>query len=388
MASEQGRKLSHQVLSITLIRTVLNTGFRMVFPFQPLLMAELGISLRAMTRMLAGRSFIGVLSPLTASVADSRGRKFGMLTGLGLFTLGAAVMAGWTTPGGFLVFLLLSTFAKAVFDPSLQAYLGDRVPYSRRGFVLAVTEMSWSGAFFLGVPLVGFLIQNTSLLTPFLVFAGLGLASLAVLAVMISRDSPPPGGRPGLVSNFSKVLTSRAALAGLIVTALTAAGNQVINVVFGVWLNESFAFQVAALGGASAVIGAAELLGEGGVSVFSDRLSKKKAVLLGVLTNSASALALIILGNSRWGAVVGLFLVYLTFEFTIVSAIPMMTGVLPEARATLMALNLACISLGRGLGSLLAAPLYARGFAFNLIFGAGVNLLAAAALRFVIIQEK
>jgi predicted MFS family arabinose efflux permease len=191
-----------------------------------------------------------------------------------------------------------------------------------------------------------------------------------------------------MIANFGTVLASRAALAGLAVTALTAAGNQVVNVVFGVWLNESFAFQVAALGGASAVIGAAELLGEGGVSLISDRLSKKKAVLVGVLANSASALALIVLGSTRWGAVLGLFLVYLTFEFTIVSAIPMMTGVLPEARATLMALNLATISLGRGLGSLVAAPLYARGFAVNLVFGAAVNLLAAAALRFVVVKEK
>lgn len=388
MRPENREGVSRQILPITLIRTVLNTGFRMVFPFQPLFMAELGISLRAMTRMLAGRSLIGVLSPLTASIADSRGRKVGMLAGVGLFTLGAAVMVGWTTAAGFLIFLLLSTFAKAVFDPSLQAYLGDRVPYSRRGFVLALTEMSWSGAFFLGVPLVGFLIKNTSLLTPFLVLAALGLTAFMVLMVMVPADGPASGARPGLITNFGTVLASRAALAGLAVTALTAAGNQVVNVVFGVWLNESFAFQVAALGGASAVIGAAELLGEGGVSLISDRLSKKKAVLVGVLANSASALALIVLGSTRWGAVLGLFLVYLTFEFTIVSAIPMMTGVLPEARATLMALNLATISLGRGLGSLAAAPLYARGFAVNLIFGAAVNLLAAAALRFVVVKEK
>lgn len=388
MGPENREDVSRQILPITLIRTVLNTGFRMVFPFQPLFMAELGISLRTMTRMLAGRSLIGVFSPLTASIADSRGRKVGMLSGVGLFTLGAAVMAAWTTAGGFLIFLLLSTFAKAVFDPSLQAYLGDRVPYSRRGSVLALTEMSWSGAFFLGVPLVGFLIKNTTLLTPFLVLAALGLTAFMVLMVMVPADAPAPGARPGMIANFGTVLASRAALAGLAVTALTAAGNQVVNVVFGVWLNESFAFQVAALGGASAVIGAAELLGEGGVSLISDRLSKKKAVLVGVLANSASALALIVLGSTRWGAVLGLFLVYLTFEFTIVSAIPMMTGVLPEARATLMALNLATISLGRGLGSLVAAPLYARGFAVNLVFGAAVNLLAAAALRFVVVKEK
>jgi predicted MFS family arabinose efflux permease len=190
------------------------------------------------------------------------------------------------------------------------------------------------------------------------------------------------------MANFGTVLSSPAALAGLSLMVLICLGNQLVNVVFGVWLNESFAFQITALGGASAVIGISELIGEGGVSLISDRLSKKKAVLVGLLGSSLSAAVLPFLGRTRTGAVIGLFLFYLSFEFTIVSVIPLMTGVVPEARATLMALNIASASLGRGMGSLIAAPIYNVGFPLTAALTAGVNLLALIALRYVFVKEK
>ncbi len=62
-----------KITSTTLIQTVLNTGFRMVFPFQPILMKGFGISLAQITRMYAGQSLIGIISPFLASLADTRG---------------------------------------------------------------------------------------------------------------------------------------------------------------------------------------------------------------------------------------------------------------------------------------------------------------------------
>ena len=386
--TERSKEIHPHVLPLTVIRTVFNTGFRMIYPFQPFFINELGISLGQITRMLAGRSLLGIFSPLMASIADSRGRKTGMLAGAGMFCAGALGIILWPTAGGFFLFLLFSMIGKSVFDPSLQAYFGDRVAYERRGFVLALTEMSWSGAFFLGMPLIGFLIKNTAFLVPFSLLAALCGAALLVMMVIIPADPAPAADRPGFLDNLGMVWGSAAALAGLLVTFLIASANEVVNVVFGVWLNDSFALQITALGGASAVIGFSELLGEGAVSAFADRLSKKRAVLLGALGSSAAGLSLILLGRTRWGAVLGLFFFYLTFEFTIVSIIPMMTGVLPEARATLMALNIASMSLGRGVGSLIAAPLYRQGFVFNALTGAVLNLLVVFALRLVHVKES
>ena len=51
--------------------------------------------------------------------------------------------------------------------------------------------------------------------------------------------------------------------------------------IFGVWLEDSFDLQIAALGAASAVIGLSELGGEGLVAAFVDRLGKPRAIGLG-----------------------------------------------------------------------------------------------------------
>jgi predicted MFS family arabinose efflux permease len=94
-----------------------------------------------------------------------------------------------------------------------------------------------------------------------------------------------------------------------------------------------------------------------------------------------AALALIFLGRTQAGALVGLFFFYLTFEFTLVSSIPLMTELLPSARATLMAFNVAALSMGRALGDLLAPRLYTLGFWYVVLGAVGFNLMALVALR-------
>ncbi|MEE8356400.1 MAG: MFS transporter [Anaerolineales bacterium] len=382
------KKIWRQLSITTIIRTVYSTGFRMVFPYQPIFMKSLGIELAQMTRLIAGQSLVGIFSPFLASMSDTRGRKTGMLTGMIIFCLGSLVVVFQPTILGFFLFLVFSLLGKSIFDPSVQAYFGDQVPYQRRGLVLAISEMSWSMSFFIGVPALGFLMNQFGLLAPFLVLAILGLISFLVIILIIPADPIDKKTQRSTLSNFGLVFQSRSALAGLGVMLLICFANQVVNVVFGVWLNESYGFQIAALGGASVVIGISELIGEGGVGLVSDRLSKQKAVLFGVIGNILASILLPFLGVTVWGAYLGLFLFYLTFEFTIVSVIPLMTGVLPEARATVMALNIASASLGRGIGSLIAAPLFAWGFGLNAAFAAIVNLLAIISLRYVLVKEE
>ena len=169
---------------------------------------------------------------------------------------------------------------------------------------------------------------------------------------------------------------------------LICTANQLVNVVFGVWLNQSFGLQIAALGGASALIGIAELVGEGGVSAIADRIGTRKAVFYGLIGSVLSSVVLPLVGGTTMGAYLGLFLFYLTFEFTIVSLIPLMTGVLPEARGTVMALSIASANLGRGLGSLIAAPIFLGGFWMNALAAAIVNLLAILVLRYVVVRDQ
>jgi DHA1 family inner membrane transport protein len=347
------------------------------------------VDLAALSLALTLRSLAGASGPLLASIADSRGRKAGMMIGLLLFVAGVGLVAVWPTYQAFLIALILAMVGKYIFDPSMQAYLGDRVAYQRRGLVLAVTEVGWSFSFILGVPLMGLLIAGYGWAAPFPLFALFGLLALGLLGWLLPRDPAPADGRVGLLGNMSLVWASPLALAGLSMSLLLSAANEIINLVFGVWLEDSFGLKITALGAVAIVIGLSELGGESLVGGLTDRLGKVRSLTIGLLLNSLAALTLSYLGQSTLGALVGLFLFYITFEFSLVSSIPLMSEILPNARATLMGMNIAAVSIGRAVGALLASPIYFLGANTGSMpsllpsaLAVGVfNLLALVALR-------
>jgi hypothetical protein len=56
----------------------------MVYPFLPVFSRELGVSPALFSQAIGFRSLAGLASPAFSQLADSRGRKFGMLLGMAL----------------------------------------------------------------------------------------------------------------------------------------------------------------------------------------------------------------------------------------------------------------------------------------------------------------
>lgn len=352
-------RLRFQLLIFIVLRTILNTMHRMVYPFLSVFARGLGVSIDTLAFVITLRAVVGMFAPVLGSISDPRGRRFGMLLGVFLFVAGMSLVALAPSFLTFSIALLLAILSKSLFDPTMQAYLGDRIPYERRGTALAVTEGAWSLAFVVGVPLMGLLIARFGWYAPFPLLAGLGLVMFLVIWRMVPRSnsaSQTPGGTS--MKNVRAVLTNLPALVGISIAMWATAGNELVNLVFGVWLEDSFGLQIAALAGASAVIGVSELSGEGLVVLTTDRLGKPRALTLGLIGNILAALLLPVIGRTEVGALVGLFLFYITYEYVLVSHIPLMTEVMPNARATLLSFNVMGHSLGRVIGALVATFIY------------------------------
>ncbi|MBS1248958.1 MAG: hypothetical protein MAG431_00528 [Chloroflexi bacterium] len=380
----QKHSLRFQTILFAITRMVFNTAYRMIYPFLSVFSRGLGVDISTLSQALANRSLVGALGPFLAAIADRRGRKIGMLFGILLFIIGISVMILWPSFPSFVIMLTLTTLGKYGFDPSMQAYLGDRIPYERRGRTLAVTELGWSLSFIVGIPVVSFLIARRGWQSPFVSLAITGILIGGALLWYVPSDSPPRNKSTNIWRNFWDVLKYPPALAGLTVGLTASTANEAINLVFGVWMEDAFGLKIIALGGTAAVIGFAELGGETLVGAFVDRLGKVRAVTIGLLLNSLAALSFPLLGRNVAGAVVSLFLFYITFEFTLVSIIPMMTEIMPQSRATLMSFNVAALSLGRSLGDLVTPPLYNT---WGIIACAGAvvlfNLVAILAMQWV-----
>jgi predicted MFS family arabinose efflux permease len=381
-------KLRWQVLVFTLIRLVLNTIFRMVYPFRGVFEEALGVSYAQMSRGLGVRSFLGFFAPLFAVVGDRRSRRTGMLFGLIIYVVGLGVVIVWPTFLGFIVALIATTLGKFTYDPAIQAYIGDRVPYERRGRVLAIVEFSWSLSYLLGGLVVGLLIERYGWLSPFVLVAVLVLAGIVALRWMLPNDQIAPPQRIEIFDNFRLVFASRQAVMILLMVTFLGVANELINLEFGPWLQDSFGLELLALGGASAVIGLSELGGEGLVTLVTDKLGKTRSVGLGLLLNMLAGLLLPVLGGSVGIAVFGLALFYFSFEFLFVSAVPLISEILPRARSTMMAFMFAGISLGRVLGAWINPGLHEAGFWASAVASAVFNLLALAALSRVRITDE
>ena len=105
-----------QLALFAFIRTIFNTAYRMAYPFLGVFARALGVDLETMSLALTVRSIGGGIIPFIAPLSDSRGRKFGMLLGLGLFTISMGIVVIFPTFPALFASMFFATLAKYIFD--------------------------------------------------------------------------------------------------------------------------------------------------------------------------------------------------------------------------------------------------------------------------------
>ena len=377
-------QLTLTIVVTTLCRLVLNTARRFAYPFAPVLSRGLGVPLTAITSLIAVNQATSILGVFFGPVADRLGYRLMMQAGMALLVIG--MFAGGVLPfyGVILVALFLAGLGKSMFDPALQAFVGDRVPFQRRGMVIGFLEFAWAGSTLLGIPAIALLIDRLGWRAPFFVMGGLGLLGILVIRVLITKDEPketPKHSRIRFKDAWRLLLRERAAQGALLYSLFVSIANDNLFVVYGAWLEKRFSLSIVALGLGTAVIGIAELLGESMTATLADRLGLKRSLLGGLAVCLICYAILPYLGQTLGMALVGLFLIFLSFEFMIVTSLSLFTELLPAARATMMASSLAAAGVGRVVGAFIGGPIWlAGGIYVTSIVSAILSGLALAAL--------
>ncbi len=369
------RGLPRGLLTLTLSRLTINTGYRLIYPFLPVFARGLGISLQSAANLVSLRSLVGIFGPSLGSLVDVLDRKQAMHIGVALAILGTLTIGFIPSITGFLIGLLLIAAAKIIFDPSVMAYLADNVAYERRGRAMAIAEISWSTASLIGIPLVGLLIASGSWRTPWPF-----LAAIMILLGLLIQVVIKPGKTNAQRTKFSALIQAMRSQPGVAAavafTLLICFSNQIIYVVFGAWLEDSFGLSVAQIGAATMVLGAAELIGEGSAAVITDRIGKPAAILSGILISVLGAVCILILQSGLAGSLFALFLFYMGFEFALVSLFPLITELVPGARGTASSVIIAALEIGHALGAVVAPALYFLGLNSSLFVSIGINMMA------------
>ena len=381
---ESRLQLILKIVVVVICRLVLNTARRFTYPFAPVLSRELGVPLTSITSLIAVNWATSLLGIFFGPLADRFGYRKMMI--LGLVMLAVGMFAGGLFPlyGVILITLFLAGLGKIVFDPAVQAYVSERVPYNRRATAIGFLEISWAGSTLLGIPLIALLIDNLGWRSPFFAMGAIGLAGIIVLSVLIPPDEKSIS-NPRRTLSVKKVLPiivqDKASLGALAYVFFFSAAIDNLFVVYGAWLEKAFSVGIVALGMATAVIGAAELVGEILVATISDRFGLKRVVMIGVTICIFTYSLLPFAGRSLPTALSGLFIHFLIFEFTIISSLALCTELQPELRATLIAGFFAAAGLGRILGALIGGPIWlAGGIVATGLVSTGITALALISL--------
>ena len=355
-----------QVMLFATVRMIININTRMVYPFLNTFASGLGVDLIAISLAMTIRSISGALSLFITPVADRHGRKAGMLLGVAIFIVGAGLVIFWHSFTAFTIAISLTFLGMFVYLSSTQAYIGDQVRPGRRGTALGLIETGWGVRDIIGMPILGWIIDRYGWRAPFPFTAALGVLAFVLILVFIPNYKPQKKILSGNVfKSILEVLKIPAARYGLVMSLMLISSNEVINLVFGVWLEESFGLKLAALGAASAVIGISEISGESIGGVVSDKLGRERSIMLGMGMMLIVSMVLPFIGGTQAGALIGLFFFYLSYEFTFVSTLPFMTELVPEARGTMLGANVACLALGRMIGNLVSPFVFRIGFWAN-----------------------
>ncbi len=389
--------LRSQIVIIFTARTVVNTAHRIVYPFLPSIARGLGISLAAASGLVTARMIAGLAAPFFGPLADRHSRRGTMEVALGIFCLaglllvsaGAFATGAWVAAGAAFVFYGL---AKVLYDPTVLAYMGDTVPYRERGRAIGIIELCWSSAWLIGVPASGLLIEQIEWRAPWIVLIGLGLLSLWLThtGLPTSRPATRQGANRHSVAQITHAwgrILRRPRVSVLLLTSfLLTMALELPFIVYGAWLETSFGLSLSTLGLASIVVGLAEASAEMGTALLTDRMGKRRSVLTGLIGLAAGLLLLPRLASlGLAAALIGVMIVMLTFEFSIVSLLPLATELAPGERASLLSLNVTAFSLGRIAGAVGGGWLWqwgGGGIAPHAIVGACCALAAGMLMFF------
>jgi len=366
--------------ALAVSRLVLNTARRFAYPFAPALSRGLGVPLTSVTTIIAVYQSSPLLGLVFGPLADRLGYRLMMLTGLAL--LAAGLFLGGILPfyGVVMAALFLAGLGKSVYDPAYQAYIGDRVPFQHRGRVIGIIETSWAGSTLIGIPLIGILIERRGWQAPFFVLGSMGLAGLIAIRLLIPKDKRKTenrGAALGIRQPWQNLLHEKTALGALGFAFFVSAANDNLFVIYGAWLESSFNLSIMAIGFGTITIGLAELGGELLTVFWADRFGLKKSVFFGLGLSTLAYVLLPFFGRALMPALGGLFFIFLTLEFTIVSFLSLCTELHPRSRATLIAGFFAAGGIGRIVGALMGVPVWQAGGIFGTgMVSASISLLA------------
>lgn len=361
------------------MRLVGTVSLRFSYPFLPTIADGLDVGIGTMGVAVACGEVVGLAAPLIGRRLDRIGRRRGMRDGVLFAAAGCACAALTPSVVGFGLALLLVAAGRYFYDVSFGAWIGDEVPFARRGRLNGIGELAWSGAFLVGVPVAGFLTAVSSWRVPFAVSAVL----LVVFAPVVMRTLPPS---PPSTVTSADVAHARPDALHVAIFGLSL-GAALIFATEGAWFEADLGLTERAVSSVVFVLGVGEVVGALLSAFLADRLGKRATMLVGIGVLFPTIAGIAAVGSAQVPGVALAFGVGLGFELAFVSALPLVLEVAQERRAGALGFAVAALTGARTLAAIAGTALFdARGIVPVVVVGLPF-LLASAVVLWLRVRE-
>lgn len=338
---------------VIILRFTINTAMRMGYSFLPAFARGAQISDASMGAVIGARDLSGLLAPLVGRSSDRNGAGR-ILAAAGIGGVAGLVIAA-IAPIGLIIGFVLIGISSVGLSVSSSAWIGHAVAYERRGRAIGFVELSWGGAALLGLPLMGVLIEAFGWRA--------APASLAIAALPVSLITAKQSSTMSVAGTRAvhRPVMTRSATSALLSYTLLIAAAQFVFLGHGLWLEDTYQLTPRGIGLVVFAAASMEVVATLATTRLTDALGKRRAILLGAGLMVVGMLSLALAPDAPlWLGTALLALIFLGFEFAVVSAIPLMSELDPRARATMVARATAASTVGRALISVVAVLVYER----------------------------
>ncbi len=344
-------------------------SLRFAYPFLPTIADGLGTDLATIGIGVACGEAAGLLAPLIGRRLDRIGRRRGMTDGLVVSAVGCVGVAAAPHVAFFGVALFFVAIGRYLFDVSFGAWIGDEVPFERRGRAIGLGELTWSGAFLVGVPVAGFIASLTSWRVPYLISAVILLVSIPVVRATLAPKLARPKTAPE--AGNARPTWLHAGIFGL------SLGAALFFVTEGAFFETDLGMGDRTISAVVILLGVGEVVGALASAFLADRVGKRVAVIAGVVVLVPAAFGFAIAGSHDVAGVLAALLVGLGFELAFVSALPLVVEVDESHRAGALGLAVAGLTGARTVAAIVGTRLFDE-YGIDAVVAVSVPALAVA----------
>ncbi len=372
-----------------LIRLVNDTGVQIFFPFLAVIAAGTGFTLTQMGILLTIRSLLGLSSPIFGNIADNIG--FRKLMALGL-TLSAIASISFTfvreSFGAAIVVIVISGMGLALFTPLLQAYVSAQLPWDKRSRGMGILEYAWALSGIIGLAAAGWLIDAFDWRMPFWIIGGILFVGAFVFINMPEMPRAEVKVTTPRANFFDLGPNARSAWTVITCKFLMMFAALQIYIAHGAWLGAEYGLTATQLGQVALMLGIADIIGSGIVSLLGDRMGKRNSMIYGMALCGIALILLPIIGVRLVPALVILFIVRNLFEFSIVSNLSLASEQVPDQRGKMMTLVAAMSTGGTAVAGITGPWLYQNYGVGALVIPSAVAVFLAFFLYLLVVNER